>query len=636
MVEQEKQDFSIKETREKIKQEIAGGFSYHPDEMKKWHRIRKGIEGFLKENVTLKEINPLIYEECIDLLDKAKWFSFVYLKSEDFINLFKQGLKYALVNRSYPLEKNISIFLIDIPILSVRDEYKKKIREAMFANEEKLTSGKITMGNKEEEPTISNWLKFYDMELGAGKVEKLKIMEILFKNENIIKLLADERQTIKRLIDLYEELKISALSVEGLEEEDYVVDENGEIELHRRNFVEQISREFAKMEQGKTLEEKVGVQEKERVEEIKKEVSLIDVSQAIEEVLKRINLNLPNEDLKNRFRNIILSFLRDIRTAIEIKIILKRETQIGGLGLSQEITNKIMDVLKEVKPRINQESFKNEQLSRSFSQELSSSVSLPTDKIEKIAQIETKIPSLTIEPVAKEEEKIKPKPESVKEEQKSFIPPPIKQTTIQKPEVILPKQEIKEKTLPSTSAVATVVEQVIEPKPESRQEIKSEVKPEIKPEIKPLANVVPPAPSIPRVKEEPVKTEIPIHRPFPQPQRPVVEEIKVKPRIYGPIDELKTITLADWRRWGSAKEAAKTIQDKIGLLAEESLVKKAEGIKAWKDSEVNQLYLDIGVESIDQGKSVNEIIIQRQQQNKPTLTEEEFNAVVELNQKMRF
>ena len=132
------------------------------------------------------------------------------------------------------------------------------------------------------------------------------------------------------------------------------------------------------------------------------------------------------------------------------------------------------------------------------------------------------------------------------------------------------------------------------------------------------------------------KGEVPVHRPGMKPTGAVVEEVKVKPRIYGPIDELRTIVLANWRRWGTTKEAAQKIQDKINLLAEESLVKKAEGIKAWKESEINQLYLDIGAESIDKGKSVIEVITQRQQAGQPTLTEEEFNAVVELNQKLRF
>ena len=117
---------------------------------------------------------------------------------------------------------------------------------------------------------------------------------------------------------------------------------------------------------------------------------------------------------------------------------------------------------------------------------------------------------------------------------------------------------------------------------------------------------------------------------------PVMEEIRVNPKIYGPIDELKTITMEDWRRWGTAAEGAKRILDKINLLGEESLVKKSQGITAWKNSAVNRMYLDIGTEAMDNGLSVDQVIAKRQQENRSTLTIEEFNAVGELNQKLRF
>jgi len=45
------------------------------------------------------------------------------------------------------------------------------------------------------------------------------------------------------------------------------------------------------------------------------------------------------------------------------------------------------------------------------------------------------------------------------------------------------------------------------------------------------------------------------------------------------------------------QEAISKIKEKIDLLGEDSLVKKAGGIKAWKESEVNKLYLELGEES---------------------------------------
>jgi len=599
MAEQEKWNFSDKETREKIKQEIAQGFFYHPDELKKWHKIRKGLEEFLKKKINLKETDFPVYEECVDLLNKAKWFSSSLLPSDEFVNLFRQGLSYILSEKTYPLKKSISLFLIDIPLLSSRDEYKTKIREAMFLNEEKITSEKIIVNNKSLEPTIGNWLKFYDMEVGAGAVEKLKTLEILFKNENIIKLPSRQRETIKRLIDIYEELKISAMTVGGLEEEDYIVNENGEIELHRRNSTETISKTFAKTRLEQVAEEKI---EKERAPV---PLPLIDLNQAVDEVVKKINLTFPDKDFEMRFRNIIISFFKDVRTEIETKIILKRDYQIGGMGLNTETVDKIMEILKEEKPRINKESLK----------EMSPlSPPLPLKSQLKAGPL---VPPLLPAPPKVPPPLPKPAPAPFPPKP---TPAPLSQPKLQ-PKAGPPLAEVP-KFKPETPRVS---QPVIKLKPEPVSPLKIETKP-------PLFSqpIIQPKPMVKDKVEEiyPVKSREAGAEQF--------NGIKIQPRVYGPVDELKTITLVDWRRWGSAKEAAKKIQDKINLLAEESLVKKAEGIKAWKDSEVNQLYLNIGVESINQGKSVNEIIIQRRQQNKPFLSEEEFNAVVELNQKLRF
>lgn len=605
MAEQEKWNFSDKETREKIKQEIAQGFFYHPDELKKWHKIRKGLEEFLKEKINLKETDFPVYEECVDLLNKAKWFSSSLLPSDEFVNLFRQGLSYILSEKTYPLKKSISLFLIDIPLLSSRDEYKTKIREAMFLNEEKITSEKIIVNNKSLEPTIGNWLKFYDMEVGAGAVEKLKTLEILFKNENITNLPFHQRETIKRLIDIYEELKISAMTVEGLEEEDYIVNENEEIELHRRNSTETISKTFTKTRLEQVAEEKI---EKERAPA---PLPLIDLNQAVDEVVKKINLTFPDKNFEMRFRNIIISFFKDARTEIETKIILKRDSQIGGMRLNTETADRIMEILKEEKPRINKESLKEMP---------PLSPPLPLKSQLKAGPL---VPPLLPAPPKVPPPLPKPAPAP------SPQPKPVSQF---KPLVPVVKPKLVSQVRPVRQS-----EPVTPPLPPSRPAPSPSSKPEpvspLKIEIKPLLFSQPIIQPKPMVKDK-------VEEIYPVKSREAgVEQfngIKIQPRVYGPVDELKTITLVDWRRWGSAKEAAKKIQDKINLLAEESLVKKAEGIKAWKDSEVNQLYLNIGVESINQGKSVNEIIIQRRQQNKPFLSEEEFNAVVELNQKLRF
>jgi len=130
---------------------------------------------------------------------------------------------------------------------------------------------------------------------------------------------------------------------------------------------------------------------------------------------------------------------------------------------------------------------------------------------------------------------------------------------------------------------------------------------------------------------------------FPRVKRPEanrrrqISEVRKKPVILGPVEELASFSLSDFRRLGeNAGDRATKIFKKINSLAEESLTKKAEGINAWRKSEVYKMYITVGQESITQKTSVKQIISQKQQQTDIFLTLDEFYALSDLNKKLRF
>jgi hypothetical protein len=71
------------------------------------------------------------------------------------------------------------------------------------------------------------------------------------------------------------------------------------------------------------------------------------------------------------------------------------------------------------------------------------------------------------------------------------------------------------------------------------------------------------------------------------------------------------------------------------LLAAEDITKKIAGLAAFKQSEVLKNYFEILKESMVLGKPVSQIIADRLAKKIPTLTEEEFKAIVELNRKLK-
>ncbi len=110
-----------------------------------------------------------------------------------------------------------------------------------------------------------------------------------------------------------------------------------------------------------------------------------------------------------------------------------------------------------------------------------------------------------------------------------------------------------------------------------------------------------------------------------------------KSMVMGPVEELKAISLADFRKMAdSPQEAAEKILEKISYLEDESLIKRAEGIKAWKQSELYKLYLQIGNLSLAQKKPVERVIFELREAGQPYLTPVEFQAIADLNNRLSY
>ncbi|MBI5072130.1 hypothetical protein HZB93_04590 [Candidatus Falkowbacteria bacterium] len=129
-----------------------------------------------------------------------------------------------------------------------------------------------------------------------------------------------------------------------------------------------------------------------------------------------------------------------------------------------------------------------------------------------------------------------------------------------------------------------------------------------------------------------------VRRPMPQQDnRPRLDDVKYVPKLVGPVEELREMTVIDWRRLGANPAAAAAkVKEKIDLLEREDFAKKIAGTKAWQESEVNKLYLEIGRESMEKGLSVDKIIAEREKTGQITISAEEYRAIMNLNRALRY
>jgi hypothetical protein len=373
----------------------------------------------------------------------------------------------------------------------------------------------------------------------------------------------------------------------------------------------------------------------------------IDADQVMEQIEQNAELKLEDNVLRNRFKNIIISFLRNVRSPLETAIVLKRSPKIGGLGLSQEKAEQIMAILSSDSKKKKQGKNKEKKDVLAGQDSLLNRQKIVDSKkrkklieaplvAEELLRIETRSAHSLLEEKEKEESE-EPKKEKALSNNSVNDSAQEKKISLASEDSSPNQEKVIEDIEKAMKNFASVPE---EPKEEKRvQEVTSlknkkekkggEELDYVDIEKTSVAEGSLNSSPLPFLEKSPRDTQK-------NNREQQVEGISTQPKIYGPTDQLKSISLVDWRRWGTPREAARKIEDKINLLAEDSLLKKAEGIKSWKDSEVNRLYLEIGEESINKGQPVEEIVKSRQNRGEKTLSAEEFNAVVELNQKLRF
>lgn len=119
--------------------------------------------------------------------------------------------------------------------------------------------------------------------------------------------------------------------------------------------------------------------------------------------------------------------------------------------------------------------------------------------------------------------------------------------------------------------------------------------------------------------------------------RPKVLDVTPAVKLVGPVEELRAMTLADFRKLArDPKEACLKIRDKINLLQEESFEKRNAAVTAWRGSEPMRIYAELTAAALQEGKAVPVQIQERTAAGKPSLTQEEFTAIMELNRILRF
>ncbi|OGY51127.1 MAG: hypothetical protein A3J59_03100 [Candidatus Buchananbacteria bacterium RIFCSPHIGHO2_02_FULL_56_16] len=300
--------------------------------------------------------------------------------------------------------------------------------------------------------------------------------------------------------------------------------------------------------------------------------------------------------LEKRFKNLILSMLTGVRNAVETREMLTRPVAEGGLEFSQPEAADVLAAIDQANRSITGQAHHQPPPALSLEgQQLLSDTAAPAP------------PTLTFTDPLRPRSVASPILTSAVAPSSSPLPP------VAPPNPIAPPRPVKAFQEPPAPVVA------VRPRPAAAAET-------------PIGRqTVQPAEGSPRFGGEAGSPRF-----GGEAGRPKIEDVKFKPKSMGPVEEIGALTALDFRRLGAnPNEAGLAIMEKIEQLEQESFSQRIAAIRAWQDSPVYRLYLELGGASMEEKKPVATVIAERQAARTPTLTEPEFEAISDLNQKLR-
>lgn len=272
----------------------------------------------------------------------------------------------------------------------------------------------------------------------------------------------------------------------------------------------------------------------------------------VDQVIEKLKIKFSDEAIRVRFRSMLLTYFRGIRTIKELGYMLSLPKTSGGMELPKDKIVLVVSVLEHEAEELN--------------------------KHRRQLAIKSK-DNFAVVSVADIEHRLAP-------------PPPV--------------------------IVARPAEKIVPPKPIPAAKQTLAAAP-----FRPAALSVRPEIKRPRLNEVSA----------PNQNKPRMEDVKHDRRLIGPVEELGTMDLTNFRRLGrNVKEIFEEISEKFHILAEQSLLKKIEGINAWRRSPVYALYLSMIMEGVREKKTIDQVIENRQFKNSVVLTLSEYESIAKLNQ----
>ena len=323
------------------------------------------------------------------------------------------------------------------------------------------------------------------------------------------------------------------------------------------------------------------------------------VESFVGQVIKELALPLPDPILQKRLRTQVLARFKDIRDAIETREAMARPVKVGGLGFAAEQAETASAVIEKY----------YRQFSEGSRQQQDQAVAQLQANVSGVIPQGPSIPISTAPIAPPRRMSLQPLPPAAPARMTVPPPPPKRPSLISRPSVAVP---------PGPSALPPELPSLLVPTRSLQPE----------PAVLPIA---PPAmlPPLPRLAEPPA--------PAAEPAAEQVPEVRYRPQLVGPLEEIGQMTLQDFRRLDAdPRRATEHLREKIALLEQQSFAQKAAAIAAWRSCEVFNLYTATAGRAMAEKRPISEMLGAQATPGTPVLSIAEFEAVADFNRTLRF
>ncbi len=354
---------------------------------------------------------------------------------------------------------------------------------------------------------------------------------------------------------------------------------------------------------------------------------LTELDRAVEAAYQAVPDKPENEYLQSRLRNVISSRLRDVRNANELVSLLQRDSKVGGMGLDRD-RSMAWSAIIEAAYKDHRASIETEEKGK-LELQLAEQKRKIEDRRRQEAEAHAKWYQEKIQTRQAQEQERLNLAEALKKGFQTQVP------AVEQKAAAAEKRVLGE-LVPAPAATVQTLKANIEP-PKREIPLNLPLTREIS-----GARLSPPLSKgaegdLSQVKVSPVTAQMAAQAVGGP--RPVdgVQPVAGAPKLQSLSGELGSFSLAQFRRLGKTpQESTAKILQRFETLKEESFENRMNGIRSWQQSPVMKAYLELVAKSFKTGKPIAQIAELERSGGKDTLTPEEIEALVQMNNQLHF